>query len=278
MASNEERSFASHYMVLAPKEATIFDLLRFLLSSRADNRRFIFTPRGTRLPFPKRVVLVGSVVMQIILFILAGPLALLGHAIENWLNLLYVNGGFMGIIFKILRGRRPEKTPDRDSPKYRSLTGLSDDREELAENILIDDTRYNSALAIMAAKVVYENPAHIEYVVSKIWKMEFMGFYDFWNAFQRKPTTQAMLFRQNKDTDSELICVAFRGTEPFAADDWITDMDLSYYELPNVGRAHCGFMEALGLQRGSGWPKNIPQSNRQYAYYTIREILKKRMV
>nr|XP_027073993.1 uncharacterized protein LOC113698383 [Coffea arabica] len=127
---------------------------------------------------------------------------------------------------------------------------------------------------MMAAKIVYENPAHIAYVVSQIWKMEFMGFYDFWNAFQRKPTTQAMLFRQNKDTDSELICVAFRGTEPFAADDWITDMDLSYYELPNVGRVHCGFVEALGLQRGSGWPKNIPQSNRQYAYYTIREILK----
>ncbi|CDP02499.1 unnamed protein product [Coffea canephora] len=274
MASNGEAAFASNYLVLDPKDATAFDLLRFLLSSRADNRRFIFAPRGTRLPFPKRVVIVGSVVLQLILFMLAGPLALLGYALEQWLNLLHVNGGFMGLIFRILRGRRPVQAPDRDSPKFLSLIGLSDNREELDASIPIDDTRYNSALAIMAAKVVYENPAHIEDVVSKIWKMEFMGFYDFWNAFQRKPTTQAMLFRQNKDSDSELICVAFRGTEPFAAEDWITDMDLSYFELPKVGRAHSGFMEALGLQRGSGWPKDLPQSTRQYAYYTIREILK----
>ena len=52
------------------------------------------------------------------------------------------------------------------------MIGLSDDREELDENILIDDPRYNSALAIMAAKIAYENPAHIEYVVSQIWKVK----------------------------------------------------------------------------------------------------------
>lgn len=57
-------------------------------------------------------------------------------------------------------------------------------------------------------------------------------------------------------------------------------MDISWYEWPNVGRIHGGFMKALGLQKNSSWPKEIDQSSTVggpqhcYAYYAIREKLR----
>ncbi|XP_076938622.1 triacylglycerol lipase OBL1-like [Bidens hawaiensis] len=113
--------------------------------------------------------------------------------------------------------------------------------------------------------------------------MEFIGFYKFWNDYRNQYTTYATMFQDTLDPN--LVVVAFRGTSPFNANDWMTDVDISWYELKDlnnpktIGRIHGGFMKALGLQKIKGWPKELePPPNaideHPFAYYKIREKLK----
>ncbi|KAF3526784.1 hypothetical protein F2Q69_00046126 [Brassica cretica] len=89
---------------------------------------------------------------------------------------------------------------------------------------------------------------------------------------RKKNLTQAFVFKAS-DTNPNLIVVSFRGTELFSSDDWCTDLDISWYELKNVGKVHAGFSRALGLQQ-NGWPKENISLIHQYAYYTIRQKLR----
>lgn len=92
--------------------------------------------------------------------------------------------------------------------------------------------------------------------------------------FQDQFSTQAFMMC-DKSTDDDMIVVAFRGTEPFDAMQWCTDIDFSWYEIPRVGKVHGGFMKALGLQKKNGWPKEIDTKKQQlFAYYAIREKLR----
>ena len=59
-------------------------------------------------------------------------------------------------------------------------------------------------------------------------------------------STQLFIFT-DKAQDAKAIVVAWRGTEPFNAFDWSSDIDFSWYHVKNVGNVHVGFMEALGL-------------------------------
>lgn len=94
--------------------------------------------------------------------------------------------------------------------------------------------------------------------------------------FEKQYSTQAYMFSDKIADGAELIVISFRGTEPFDAVQWSTDVDFSWYEIPNIGKVHRGFMKALGLQSKLGWPIDLNQSDETqlYAYYAIREKLK----
>ncbi|KAL0430288.1 UNVERIFIED_CONTAM: Lipase [Sesamum radiatum] len=119
-------------------------------------------------------------------------------------------------------------------------------------------------------------------------QMDFLGFYNLWDAigdeagnwnrgsqadYQDKATTQAFILQDKKNT----IVVAFRGTEPFDADAWSSDFDISWYEIPGVGKIHGGFMRALGLQKSQGWPSKQDDGKQETAYYAVRRLLKEHL-
>lgn len=90
---------------------------------------------------------------------------------------------------------------------------------------------------------------------------------------------------QDTTNDPKLIVVAFRGTDPFDADAWRTDFDISWYQLRDVGKIHGGFIKALALQPDNTWPAelvhrqdgdidNDQQIGEYFAYYEIKKKLK----
>ena len=86
-----------------------------------------------------------------------------------------------------------------------------------------------------------------------------------WTEFLNKQSTQAFIFC-DKAVDAKLVVVAFRGTGPFDADDWITDFDFSWYQLGSIGKIHVGFLEAMGLHDRSdnSGPKEPWRENADY--------------
>eukprot|EP00253_Pinus_taeda_P005934 PITA_05934 len=204
-----------------------------------------------------------SILLTKCLHLAEKPMHRVGICIEFILNLLSHNGGLLGIIFRVVTARCII-IPHRNSKTFRSAIGHLDPRLDLEKteiNVLNGDCNSGTSLiqagsrccadiCIMASKLAYENELFIRNVVTERWKMHFVEFFNCWNYFQEETSTQAFIFC-DKRVDAKLVVVAFRGTGPFDADDWITDLDFSWHKMGSLGKVHVGFLEAMGLANRS---------------------------
>ncbi|XP_041004166.1 triacylglycerol lipase OBL1 [Juglans microcarpa x Juglans regia] len=276
-AATCDKGFSCSYMILKPEEVRFFDLIHILFSSDIGKRDFVDSagPDGTEESFRRRWLIFVSIVAQKFLQFVAKPLGFVGSVIETWLNLVSSNRSLGRLFLNIFQGS--VQKPDKSSANFLSFIGNLDKRLKLDCSIKCGDGKYHAALSMMASKASYENRSYLEATVKDQWKMEFVDSYDFWNDYQEKATTQAFVLR-DKNEGQDTIVVAFRGTEPFDSDAWCSDFDISWYELPGVGRIHGGFMKSLGLQKNVGWPKELGKQDdsppKLLAYYAIRDLLK----
>ncbi|KAK4267117.1 hypothetical protein QN277_023944 [Acacia crassicarpa] len=262
------------YLIVRPENGSIKDLLSYSVQgNRQSFDKFLESNYyvnegppggGEMVNDDHRWVVMVSIVMRKIIAFLAKPMEWVGWLVDFLLNLLFQNGNLLGLIDNVIHGK--VVVPRRGTDTFISTIGHLDRRidlyrgQELAKAIIgggdsmqrksiIKPEFGNRAfmdLCMMASKLAYENAKVIKNIVNHHWKMHFLDFYDCWNDFQKQMSTQVFIFCDNIE-DANLIIVSFRGTEPFDADDWSTDFDYSWYEIPNLGKIHMGFLEALGL-------------------------------
>ncbi|CAK9317148.1 unnamed protein product [Citrullus colocynthis] len=273
----KEHEFSKNYVILKPHNANVFDLFLFILPFGFKKRKLMDCPDGKEesyRSFADRLIIFVSMLLQILILAIATPLANVDAFLQKLFNFVSFNGTIPQLVFKLIRGETLVQ-PDKSSPDYTSVVGFTDWRRDLDNSIKPNDTfRYYSVLTIMASKLSYESLPFVQSVVNDRWKMKLLGYYNFWNDFQNRATTQAFMF-QTTASDPNITVVAFRGTSPLDAFDWQVNVDFSWYDIHGVGRIHSGFMKALGLQKRKGWPKElIPTTTTpQFAYYTLRQKL-----
>ncbi|KAJ9186751.1 hypothetical protein P3X46_002289 [Hevea brasiliensis] len=271
-------NFCQNELLLEPENTSFLSLFCLLCSFVLGEKSFVFWGKTCSYQNSKHEqrdklqwLQFISLLVQKIFLLCRKPMALVGNTLEMWLNLLSNNGGFLMLPLTILRGRMV--WPDRSSATFTSVMGNLDKRLELDKTIRHGNRSYNASLALMAAKLSYENEAFIRIIVKDRWHMEFLGFFNFYNEYHDRPSTPAFVL-QDVTSDPNLIVVAFRGTGPFDARGWCTDVDISWHELEGIGKIHRGFMKALGLTK-HGWSEEIERGlDKRYAYHTIRKMLR----
>ncbi|KAK7386442.1 hypothetical protein VNO78_26671 [Psophocarpus tetragonolobus] len=301
-SDDEKRFSSSDGMFLKPDKTGYFQLfLQVLFGSNWNKKEFVKCHHEFNFKagfHPKWRVFV-SLLAQKVLHNKASMFKFVGDITESLLNpKASSNNNLFMLLFNYMRGK---EILDKSSVHYISIIGHMDKRLELLDDTIKheDPIKYNAALSMMASKVSYENKAFVRDVVVDKWKKELVDpCRDYWNDFQEKATTQAFIML-DKGEEQDTYVVAFRGTEPFDADAWSTDVDISWFELPGVGKAHAGFMKALGFpvdfdNRIVSWPKEMQSydngivswpdeemqsydKNCPLAYYYIRNLLKKHL-
>ncbi|XP_020594663.1 uncharacterized protein LOC110034760 [Phalaenopsis equestris] len=125
-------------------------------------------------------VIALTLLIQKLLSIISSPLLWFGHLVEFFLNFFSLNGGFFGILPRLLTFS--VVIPRRHAANFRSIICHIDGRYELFRSIFLSD--YTSiepipgldinpfCLSMMAAKLAYENGAFIENQVKKYWKVQ----------------------------------------------------------------------------------------------------------
>ncbi|KAJ9179490.1 hypothetical protein P3X46_011272 [Hevea brasiliensis] len=261
---SEELNEGFNYLIVNPEKGGIMDLWRFMV--RADigsgakfmesSEEGVIAGEAT----DHRWVILVSIIFRKVLHLIGKPLEYTGYGIDFFLNFLSQNDGLFGLLRNFMVGK--VVIPQRGTETFISSIGHMDGRVELykaknlleqvvdwvsAEGSVVEDSgnRALMDLCIMASKLAYENAKVVQNIV-RHWKMHFVDFYDCWNDFQKENSTQVFILC-DKPTDANLVLISFRGTEPFDADDWSTDFDYSWYEIPKLGKVHMGFLEALGL-------------------------------
>ncbi|KAK3423232.1 hypothetical protein EUGRSUZ_F00220 [Eucalyptus grandis] len=257
------------YLELNHTRAGFLGLARLLFHADVSERKYIGCHENYKKElreFGHRWIIFISIVGQKVLHLFKGTLEWLGKKLEFCLNLPSTNGGFLKLVTNALKGNVVR--PARDSPTFASAVGNLDPRVDLDSHLKHGDARYNAYLSMMAAKLSYENNPFVETTIQDRWK---------------QASTRAIMF---KDRDLDLIVVAFRGTRPFDADAWCTDIDISWFEVelelegeaaPERVSIHGGFMKALGLQRDRGGLKEmdeVAEEGKSYAYHGIKKKLK----
>ncbi|ERM99424.1 uncharacterized protein LOC18427459 [Amborella trichopoda] len=270
---SERKGDRNNYLIIRPENAGIGDIYRFLRAREGvRSTPFLETSLSDggeeeeMMGKDNRWIIIVSVIVRKIIGFFGKPMEWTGLVVEFFLNLLSQNGDLLGLITNIFTGKLV--IPLMDSDTYISTIGHLDGRVDLDKRALQeyfnyegDDNNHKGSspeihmefeskamadLCMMAAKLAYENQYVVRNIVTHHWKMHFVDFYNCWNDFQKDKSTQVFILC-DKPHDANLIMVSFRGTEPFDADDWSTDFDYSWYEIPNLGKVHMGFLEALGL-------------------------------
>ncbi|XP_065866571.1 triacylglycerol lipase OBL1-like [Euphorbia lathyris] len=155
----------------------------------------------------------------------------------------------------------PKKGKKRDTVKYmvgknvKSGMAFLDSSEEGLKGGLAVDHRWILLVSIIICRILNLIQKPLRYI--GLFTDFFLnllsqngGFsgilHNFFHENQKANNTQVFICC-DKPKDANLIVVSFRGTEPFNAQDWSTDFDFSWYEIPKVGKLHVGFLEALSL-------------------------------
>ncbi|KAI4329010.1 hypothetical protein L6164_021317 [Bauhinia variegata] len=260
------------YLIVKPENGGMRDLMRYTVRGDIESfAKFVETSNDDEGKFAlvggvapdHRWVIVISIVVRKILACFAKPLEWTGYLVDFLLNLLSQNGDLLGLIYNIFRGTLV--IPRRDTEAFISTIGHLDGRVDLYKSQELAEANIGGGsvagegglranmgnralmdLCMLASKLAYENAHVIKSIVNNHWNMHFVDFYNCWNDFQKQESTHVFIIC-DKPKDANLVLVCFRGTEPFDADDWSTDFDYSWYEIPNLGKVHMGFLEALGL-------------------------------